>query len=495
MLSAVSRYLIKFGWPLAVVALAIMIRLFAPLDPNIDWLVSVCRRLIEGASLYRDIIETNPPMAVWIYLPAAFVEHITGWAAEPVFTVMVLAGGVASATVFAKWASPASRWLLPVVLFVVLVAPLSAFGEREHVALILTLPIIGLAMRRARGEVPAWWGIIAAGVLAALAPMIKPHFALAVVAVYMWLAISERRVMRLLSPEAVIAGGLAVIYAICITLFLPAYSDHILPLLFDVYGPMRRPIGVFLRSTNVIASAAAVAVLFIALRGRKIPSDVAILLAGAGGFFAAFVMQGRGWPYHAWPAIALLLLSTAFAIGRADRGRSHLYAVAAALAAGLNLLTYIGFVAGSTLAAPIRAAVEKPTIMAISADLTPGHPITTQVHGIWAGTYSSRWITINAHKLLGRKADARTQARLSERLREDRRVTNADLARRPDIVLVGIGGYDWRQWIAGDAETARLMQDYHPLAAETHTSGYEPVMAYIRKDISGPPSTPARPGK
>lgn len=99
---AILRYLSKRGWPLAVIALAVLIRLFAPLDPNIDWLISNNRAFLHGVALYHDIVETNPPMAVFIYLPATLIEHWTGWAAAPVFTVMVLLAGTASAIFFSR---------------------------------------------------------------------------------------------------------------------------------------------------------------------------------------------------------------------------------------------------------------------------------------------------------------------------------------------------------------------------------------------------------
>lgn len=483
----------KYGCPLAVIGLAVVIRLFAPLDPNIDWLISNNRALLHGAALYHDIVETNPPMAVFIYLPATLVEHWTGWAAEPVFTVMVLLAGAASAVFFSRSVGAGNRWLLQVTLFVVLIAPLSAFGEREHVAVILMLPLFGLLIRRAAGEVPSWPAIIAVGLLAGLAPMIKPYFALGIITACLWLAIRRRDVRCLFMPEAVIAAAMALVIAALVWLYLPAYPREVLPLLMEVYAPLRRPLGDFIWSTNVQACVASVILLYLAMRGKRVEPATGVLLAGAGGFFIAFLIQGRGWSYHAYPAVVLLMLATMFGLGAAERGRTRLYAALAGAAVLFNLVTYTDFpgagYGGVRLVGPIRAAVAAPTIMSITSDLTPGHPITTDVGGSWAGTWSSRWITVYAGKLLARHPDDETKVRLEMWLVYDRQVTNRDLAtRQPDIVLVGIGGYDWRKWIAADGETARLMANYRPLAEDrltpTQTGKYEPVMAYIRKDLA-----------
>ncbi|HTM80463.1 hypothetical protein [Asticcacaulis sp.] len=489
---AILRYLSKRGWPLAVIALAVLIRLFAPLDPNIDWLISNNRAFLHGVALYHDIVETNPPMAVFIYLPATLIEHWTGWAAAPVFTVMVLLAGTASAIFFSRSVEACSRWTLPVTLFVVLVAPLSAFGEREHVALILMLPLFGLLIRRAAGEAPDWPAIIVVGLLAGIAPMIKPYFALGIITACLWLAVRRRDARFLFAPEAVIAAAMTLAIAAMVWLYLPAYPREVLPLLMDVYAPLRRPLTDFIFSTNVRVSVLSALMLWLAMRGATIKPTAGVLLAGAGGFFIAFLIQGRGWPYHAYPAVALLMMAAILTLFSAKTTSEKIYSWWAVGAVLLNLVTYADFPGGDyggvRLVAPIRAEVTAPTIMSITSDLTPGHPITTDVGGSWAGTYASRWITVNAGKLLARHPDAETRARLENWLVYDRRVINHDLAtRRPDIVLVGIGGYDWRKWIAADIETARLMADYWPLAADTLTPAqkrkYEPVMAYIRKDL------------
>ena len=69
----------------------------------------------------------------------------------------------------------------------------------------------------------------------------------------------------------------------------------------------------------------------------------------------------------------------------------------------------------------------------------------------------------------------------------DRQVTNADLAKRPDVVLVGLGPYDWKTWINADPETARLMSGYVLVATDTMTpqkrKTYEGVEAWVRRDL------------
>lgn len=474
-----------------VILAAALIHAVLPLDTDIYWLCSVCRRLLGGAVLYRDIVETNPPMAVWLYLPAVWVEHVTGVAAETVFVTMVLLVGAGSTLGFARLAGLGigGRW---VVLFIVLIMPLSAFAEREHIAVILMLPVLGLAIRRAKGEAVALWAAVLCGVLAGLAPMIKPHFALGLAAAFGAAAYVRRDWRLLLAPEIVVAGTLSVVYAASVYLFMPAYSHDVLPLLLDVYRPMRKPFWNQLTSTQVLTWAMSVGALWYLL--RRFDAYATVLLAASFGFLIGFVDQGRGWAYHALPMVATLMLAvwiTAWPTIAAGQPETRMRAIVACFAALVNIAGYSIFTYPAQGVVPtIRTVVAHPSVMAITADQAPGHPIATRIHGSWIGTYSSRWITANSMALYSSTDDPEKQKRLVGWMAFDRAATNRDLARRPDIVLVGLGPYNWPRWISADPETARLMTDYVLVATDEMTpqkrKTYEGVQAWVRRDLVKP---------
>ena len=348
-----------------VVAIAAILHAVLPLDTDIYWLCSVCRRLLGGAVLYRDIVETNPPMAVWIYMPAVWVEHVTGLAAEAVFAAMVLAAGAASALAFVRLAGLAAgwRWL---VLAVVLLVPLSAFAEREQIAVILMLPILGLAIRRARGESVTLWLALGCGLLAGIAPMIKPHFALGLAGAYIAVAVLRRDGKMVLSPEIVLAAVLAVAYAAGVYAFMPAYSHDVMPLLLDVYRPMRKPLWQVLTSSQILTWGMSVGALWWLL--RRFDAFIWVLLAASFGLMLGFIDQGRGWAYHALPMIATLMLAVtvpAWPIAAGGEPERRMTAVVALFAAAINLA---GF---SVFTYPAHGVVPPP----------PGHAETPDRHG------------------------------------------------------------------------------------------------------------------
>src|SRR4051812_13305050 len=54
---------------LAITALITGLRLTGTVDSDVAWQLWIAGRIHAGANLYRDIIETNPPLWFWMALP------------------------------------------------------------------------------------------------------------------------------------------------------------------------------------------------------------------------------------------------------------------------------------------------------------------------------------------------------------------------------------------------------------------------------------------
>jgi hypothetical protein len=61
-----------------VFLVAIVLRQVVPLNTDVSWLLVVCERMLDGQHLYRDIIEINPPMAAFAYLPGVALARVLG---------------------------------------------------------------------------------------------------------------------------------------------------------------------------------------------------------------------------------------------------------------------------------------------------------------------------------------------------------------------------------------------------------------------------------
>ena len=77
----------------ALTALAV-----APAHVNHDaaWYLYVVRHWLDGATLYRDVVDTNPPLIIWLSTPAVWIAALTGSPATALFKAFVFAVAAAS---------------------------------------------------------------------------------------------------------------------------------------------------------------------------------------------------------------------------------------------------------------------------------------------------------------------------------------------------------------------------------------------------------------
>ena len=59
-------------------AAAIALRNVLAANTDVSWLLTVGERVLGGERLYADVFETNPPMAVLVYLPESSSRERSG---------------------------------------------------------------------------------------------------------------------------------------------------------------------------------------------------------------------------------------------------------------------------------------------------------------------------------------------------------------------------------------------------------------------------------
>ena len=188
------------------------------------WLLHMARASLHGAVLYRDLIEINPPLVIWLLYPVVQVSELTGVSLDVVFNVAigVLALGTIACTLWLL--DPEERWAaLPLLALACFVAPAGDFGQREHLLVLLLLPYLALVARRAGGSTVPAGAAALIGVAAAIGFALKPHFG--VIWIGMALYLASRLGLRrfLLLPETVVAVAAAPTYILAVTLLTPAY--------------------------------------------------------------------------------------------------------------------------------------------------------------------------------------------------------------------------------------------------------------------------------
>ncbi len=261
-------------------------------------------RLLDGAVLYRDVVEINPPLIIWLNLPAVLVARSTGisevLAYRLTVTVVLAASILLCERILRSTARDAERIrpFLLVLWFVLFPFAWIDFGQREHLLLGLFLPYLTLAAAELRGRAPGPSQRLAAGLLAGVGLSLKPHFAL------LWVAIEGYRGWQLRSRRlhiplevAGIIGFIALYgvlvlattdYVAIVSVLGPAYSKymnvaHVDALLLTQAAPL------------VLYALAAYAAL---RRSADWMLPGALLATAIVAAYAAAALQHKGFRYH-----------------------------------------------------------------------------------------------------------------------------------------------------------------------------------------------------
>jgi hypothetical protein len=459
--------------PLGAALAALAVQLWRPTNPDVSWLLTVNDRILAGATPYKDIVELNPPASIWLYRLPALAAGWLGLRAELLVALMValMIGAVLAyaGRLMARYlprAAPGHAIFLAVAALVLAVLPFDEMAQREHFATIFMLPCALVAMGRAAGARIRLADALIAGALLGLCVAIKPHFALCALFAASFIAWSGRDLRAFLAVEYWVAAAVALVYLAACAMLYPRFFSDVLPMLADLYLPLR--LGVVVLAQRLALLLIVPLALCWLWRGPGAAPGAAVLLLIAAGFAIAFLLQGKGWIYHAYPAIAFSLLAAGWTTQQAIGGatRSMRLAGALGLAVALMLPAPRFFRAeppDAALAGAIERLAPHPRLLAIAFPLNVGHPLTREVGGVWVGHTWGLWATGGAIYMKAHAGDdSGKRARADAWFDADRLATAADIAtQRPDIVLIQqTVGFDFAQWIAGAPELQAAMAHY-----------------------------------
>lgn len=270
---------------------------FIPIGHDAIWAIWIGRQMLNGATLYRDIIEVNPPLWFWLAVPQAALGLEAATTVRLFFAVSIA---------LSLFLIPAKYRLPSLAAFALL--PLADFGQREHFTLIATAPYVFLCARRLNGEQPRHAILI--GILAALGLALKPYFVIVPIALELALWRSTTR----LRHETIALGICAALYALAVPLFAPAYLSEIVPQVMQYYGYFTGT------ATYWLLIIAIVAAIIGAIIGKRTGYPESRMLALAAlAFIPAIALQAKGWSYQTIPVRGFLFLAIVTEIMRQRR--------------------------------------------------------------------------------------------------------------------------------------------------------------------------------
>ncbi|GHA32433.1 hypothetical protein GCM10007989_30630 [Devosia pacifica] len=481
------------AWALSIGALlcAYAIQIGLGLNPDVSWLLTVGERMLEGQQLYIDIRELNPPMSALLYLPAVWLGQIFSIAPEHLVVLGVLALAVA-ASLFCLRALKtvgldqkiAGWWPIGLIALVLLPGP--HFAEREHIALLFLLPLLGNQVMRAAARSPGVFQIVLGGLGGGMAMAIKPHFALAILLPALVSAYQARSLRPIFNAEHVLAGTIVIAYWLGVWAWFPAFFTDMLPLAAEAYVSDR---GTLLQ---LVVQPPSLLVLFISLatfalyRREMLTSPYAQWLAAAAGFYLAYLIQGKGFTYHLLPALILatLVLTLRFYSG-IKPGITH-RAIGLATATALCVAPAIGsmgdYRASATLHELLEPMPSGMTIANLTTHLDVASPLHRRLDAKLSNSGPCLWVALGAvRRKLSPQASPAIVAEAEALEAIEREQLRIDLQRnQPDLILAGIDGINWLDWAREDPAIDALLEGYE---LKSTVEGARPLAIWQRKSL------------
>ena len=384
-----------------LVAVATLFRAQGTVDSDVAWQLWIARHLQSGAVLYRDIVETNPPLWFWMGVPVDWVaRHLL---VRPESALMAALAGLTmlSASVLNRLindVAPGRRcFLVTAAAAAMLLIPWTDAGQREQIVLIGAIPYAALiAARRNNHPVPLWLAALI-GAAGGLCFALKHYFLIVPALLELWLLANLTRRWRPLRAETLGMVAVGAAYAVAMIIFAPAFFTKILPMLRLAYGATGAPAIRYLFQPALVAALLTLAVVVAQARSLLSPkmAFAAAMFITSLGFAAAYFIQFKGWPYHAIPVVgSALLCLAAFVTGSSPNWLKLAAPALLALPFGISLDTSLRAASYSNHELELAVSGLRPGdgVGFIAEDSAAAWSVTLQHRLRYASRYNGFWM-------------------------------------------------------------------------------------------------------
>lgn len=463
---------------LLLVALITASRMSGTVDSDVSWQLWIAHQINGGAHLYRDIMETNPPL--WFYL-ALPIDRIATFVSIPADAVLILVIGClaglslcATDRLLPSISKGRRTLLLGYAALILAAMPWMQVGQREQIALLAVLPYAALiAARRAQRVVPRPFALLI-GIGAGIAFALKHYFLIVPALLELWLLVGLRGSYRFVRPEIAVMGLVGLLYAIAILIFLPDFLTAAVPLILLAYGATGAPHLGDLFQPAVIAGLAAIGLIISRWRrpGRDGHGLSAALTIAALGFTAAYFVQAKGWHYHALPLLGCSALALAALLAQSAKPDRLLMLTAPALLV-LPLAIAGQYALRETSPTPdllraVEGMKEGDSVGFIATDPAFGWTVTLQRRFLYPSRYNGFWMM---RAVVRNEALGGTDPRLTALGQRVIRETVADFRCNPPRRIIvsrpppaaAVNSFDVLEFFLRDPDFAALLRHYRPV--------------------------------
>jgi hypothetical protein len=313
------NHLEKYAPLITFAALSALVLWYDQLNADTSWYLISTEWWLQGVPIYQEILEPNPPLMYYLYVPPVYLAGLTGLSAILLLKLYIIS--IAAVSLFwahrifiasGQFSHGEIAWLTILASFGLLVIPMIALGEREHFLILFTWPYIALSIVMSKNQPRMSPALV--GLYASFGFAIKPFF----LAIPVFLTISQiiqsRSYRWVFSPQNLVIFGFCVIY-VCAAYFLhPAYFSKIIPQALLTYGAYKRDfiyVFFYMYGPILLFFFVRYAANRLAETGDTVgPFLISATMAGIASYF----VQSKGWYYHAAPFISYLLITAGWVV-------------------------------------------------------------------------------------------------------------------------------------------------------------------------------------
>lgn len=387
----------------------IAIRLGSDLNHDTAWYLYVAQGLLNGGELYRDFVEVNPPLGIWLTVPVVMLSLATGFAPVETLYGVFFATTVLTSLLVQRYLAMIQgvSGLLKGLILSLLVAaflfiPGPSFGQREHLLVLLFMPWFMLRAVRSQGAHVTAAESAFVGLLGAAAICLKPHAVFAPLALEVLLLLRGRNLRAVFAPENLAATVFAAFYGVAIVIWSPPFLTEMVRLGVTAYVPYYGfDAAMILEHGLRPALVLILAFVLQRMSGGPMRELSGFALAVAAGFLAAYFLQAKGFHYQAMPAEIFALAGGIFAFAgifddKTISGVKKPLVAPAIIATAIAALSSTSQVyRGSPFNNGIDIAQYHPgakSFFIASTNVYNGFPVAVRENLLWASRFPTLWL-------------------------------------------------------------------------------------------------------
>ncbi|MDZ4835585.1 MAG: hypothetical protein SGJ27_17560 [Candidatus Melainabacteria bacterium] len=296
------------------------------LNHDCAFLLHGARLLLDGRQPFNDFVDMVPPLAFYMFVPVWAITAVSGVGVALVWNLLCVAYTALTVVLGIIVVRPTgnmkrSDWLSIGPLFcgflLFTIASMYHIGQREQLFVLAMWLMLLVRWQRSFANPVNRYIAIAAGIGLAVPCFIKPQFLLivAVLEAYFWVLAFTRTPQErysLKSAPEVVALIVTILVGFVLSLFIPnigEYFFHWVPVVAQGYPVFNPDLGIVLSfampsgqmmGNRLLVPILSLLSLFMIRRSTLIFPLLLWTLAGC----CVYLLQGKGWAYHALPMVA-----------------------------------------------------------------------------------------------------------------------------------------------------------------------------------------------